>query len=285
MLASGDSGGPTFENGKLVGISSYGITLEYSFGPLPRTSDCTSQLDSSCGEFGGDTRVSFYSGWIDTIVGNSVVGPSNNPPTANDDSANVNEGDLVNIDLAANDSDSDDGLALGSISIVSAPSHGSVDVNVDGTVDYTHTGSDTTSDSFTYTIDDLSGASSNLATVDITVNAVVGSPPIKITSPGDGQTVSGKITISATVNVDGATVEFFVNGVSVGDSSGPSYQVTYHSKGMNTGANEIRAVILPLPVTDPTYEDIITVYKDGKSGSDDGGSSGSGPPPGKGKNK
>jgi hypothetical protein len=41
--------------------------------------------------------------------------------------------------------------------------------NGDGTVTYTHDGSETTSDSFTYTIDDLGGATSNTATVNITV--------------------------------------------------------------------------------------------------------------------
>ena len=82
MSASGDSGGPTFENGELVGITSYGITLQYT---NRATSDCTKQfgqprLDSSCGEFAGDTRVASYSTWIDSVL-NSVIIP-NNPPTA-----------------------------------------------------------------------------------------------------------------------------------------------------------------------------------------------------------
>jgi hypothetical protein len=63
MSASGDSGGPTILNGELVGVTSYGITLQYI---NKQTSDCTKQrgspsLDSSCGEFAGDTRVSQYS--------------------------------------------------------------------------------------------------------------------------------------------------------------------------------------------------------------------------------
>ena len=45
-------------------------------------------------------------------------------------------------------------------------------------MDYTHDGSETTSDSFTYTIDDLSGATSNTATVDITVTPVNDAPTI-----------------------------------------------------------------------------------------------------------
>jgi hypothetical protein len=70
MSASGDSGGPTILNGELVGVTSYGITLQYT---NKQTSDCTKQrgspdLDSSCGEFAGDTRVSSYSSWIDGIL-------------------------------------------------------------------------------------------------------------------------------------------------------------------------------------------------------------------------
>ena len=83
MSAPGDSGGPTILNGELVGIASYGITLEYSRGPPPRTSDCTTEgkspiLDSSCGEFAGDTRVSSYTNFIDSVL----YSEPNNPPTA-----------------------------------------------------------------------------------------------------------------------------------------------------------------------------------------------------------
>jgi PKD repeat protein len=84
MSASGDSGGPTILNGELVGVTSYGITLQYN---NKQTSDCTKQrgspdLDSSCGEFAGDTRVASYSSWIDGVLNTEPPVP-NNPPTAN----------------------------------------------------------------------------------------------------------------------------------------------------------------------------------------------------------
>ena len=83
ISAPGDSGGPTILNGELVGVTSYGITLEFTRGPPPRTSDCTTEgkspiLDSSCGEFAGDTRVSSYSNFIDSVLNTEP----NNPPTA-----------------------------------------------------------------------------------------------------------------------------------------------------------------------------------------------------------
>jgi len=64
MAAPGDSGGPTFIGDLIAGITSYGIRLT-SGGTGP---DINGSLDSSFGEFGGDTRVSYYADWIDSIV-------------------------------------------------------------------------------------------------------------------------------------------------------------------------------------------------------------------------
>jgi hypothetical protein len=90
-------------------------------------------------------------------------------PVAADDGATVDAGQLVNIDLAANDMDTDDSLDLASIVIVGAPAKGTVVVNTNGTVDYTRDGPGRASDSFTYTIADLAGAASNVAAVSVTV--------------------------------------------------------------------------------------------------------------------
>lgn len=94
------------------------------------------------------------------------------PPVANPDEANVNEGGVVIIPVAANDTDPDSALDLASIVIVQAPAHGTAMPNVDGTITYTHDGSETLTDTFTYTIRDVEGAVSNVATVTITVNPV-----------------------------------------------------------------------------------------------------------------
>ncbi len=63
--ASGDSGGPAISNGNIIGITSYGITLTFNNGT---TSDVNGIIDSSFGEFSGDTRVSKYVGFIDDSV-------------------------------------------------------------------------------------------------------------------------------------------------------------------------------------------------------------------------
>lgn len=77
--ASGDSGGPAISNGNIVGITSYGITLTFTDG---RTSDVNDRIDSSFGEFSGDTRVSKYVGFIDDSVGGSSDGGSSDDDTS-----------------------------------------------------------------------------------------------------------------------------------------------------------------------------------------------------------
>ncbi len=104
------------------------------------------------------------------------------PPVANNDTESVGEGASKVIDLAANDADANGDLDLASVVIVSPPASAAVPivVNANGTVFYTHDGSETGSDSFTYTIDDLNGTTSTAATVDITITAVNDLPSIDL---------------------------------------------------------------------------------------------------------
>jgi len=65
LSASGDSGGPTFINNQIAGVTSFGLRLDRRIGPRPRTSDIDDELNASFGEFAFDTRVSFYADWVD----------------------------------------------------------------------------------------------------------------------------------------------------------------------------------------------------------------------------
>jgi len=121
MSASGDSGGPTILNGELISVTSYGISLEFSRGPPPRTSDCTTEgksplLDSSCGEFSGDTRVSHYSDFIASVLNttpdsdNDGIPDSidNCPLTPNSDQLDTDTDGIGDVcDSFPNDSDND----------------------------------------------------------------------------------------------------------------------------------------------------------------------------------
>lgn len=63
--APGDSGGPTLTNGVVSGITSYGVRLQTVFGA---SSDIDGELNSSFGEFSGDTRVAKYASFIDGVT-------------------------------------------------------------------------------------------------------------------------------------------------------------------------------------------------------------------------
>jgi hypothetical protein len=179
--------GPT--NGSITGINADG-TVEYTHDGSETLSDSfTYTIDDLTGVTSN------------TVTVNLTITPQNDAPTAVPDSFNVNEGSTNTLDLAGNDTDPDDALDLTSITIVSGPTNGTItSVNANGTVDYTHDGSETLSDSFTYTIRDLAGATSNAVTVSLTVTPV-NDPPI-ITSNGGGTTATVSVLTGTTAVTD-----------------------------------------------------------------------------------
>ncbi|MGB5619485.1 MAG: tandem-95 repeat protein, partial [Desulfobacterales bacterium] len=152
----------------------------------------------------------------------------NDAPVAMVDSFTVNEGSTTNLNLAANDSDADDGLDLTSIAIVSGPANGALVVNADGTVDYTHDGSETVADSFTYTINDLSGATSNTVTVNLTVTPVNDTPTGSVTidnmAPAEGDTLTASNTLADADGLSGPIgYQWYLDGIAIGGATGATY--------------------------------------------------------------
>jgi hypothetical protein len=97
-------------------------------------------------------------------------GPASTPPTANADAATVGRSLGVLVNVLANDTDDDGSLDPTTVSVVSGPANGSTAVHpTTGVITYTHNGSNTNSDSFTYKVKDNTGVDSNTATVSITV--------------------------------------------------------------------------------------------------------------------
>ena len=157
-------------------------------------------------------RVSDVSGSPSGLATVSIsITPSNDPPVAQNDSAIVQSGTPKTINLATNDSDSDDGLDLASIEIVSQPSQGTLSVNTNGTVTYDHNGSTNLVDSFTYRIRDLAGVPSNIATVQLTIERTA-LPPL--TSP-DSATVDEGGTVNITVLANDTARDNPINSASV----------------------------------------------------------------------
>jgi hypothetical protein len=107
------------------------------------------------------------------------VTPQPDPPVAGDDQVTVAEDSTATIDLVANDDDPDGALVRSSIVLVSQPEHGAVEVDDQGTAIYTPDPDFFGTDTFGYTIDDSEGATSNTATVTITVTSV-NDPPIAV---------------------------------------------------------------------------------------------------------
>ncbi len=97
------------------------------------------------------------------------VNPVNDAPTAIDDSYTLDNGATFSVPAAggvlSNDSDPDSVLTA---SELSAPAHGSLTLNANGSFTYVHDGSATTSDSFSYQASD--GQYSAAATVLLAIN-------------------------------------------------------------------------------------------------------------------
>jgi len=109
-----------------------------------------------------------YSG---TGTVNLYISNENDAPVANDDAFIVDEGSHYDGTLSGFDADGD-GFTFEK---VTDPSNGSVVINSDGTYTYTHNGSETTSDSFTFRVWDGQAYSSE-ATVTVTIDAVNDAP-------------------------------------------------------------------------------------------------------------
>src|SRR6056297_2097412 len=137
-----------------------------------------------------------------TITVNAV----NDAPTVADDSASTDEDMSVDIDVLANDSDSDGSLDPATVMVTSGPTSGGTSVNMTtGVITYTPDADFNGSDAFTYQVCD-DGTPTPVecasATVTITVNAVNDAPIIAFPSGGTSFDNTGPVLLdpSATLN-------------------------------------------------------------------------------------
>ncbi|PKF54958.1 hypothetical protein CW748_14915, partial [Alteromonadales bacterium alter-6D02] len=105
----------------------------------------------------------------------------------------VDSGDAVVIDVLANDTDLNNDLidASASVVIVTAPEHGTVVVNADGTVTYTANDGYAGSDSFTYKAVDQAGNESEPATVSLSVVAPADLDQDDVVAPTGDNVIEG----------------------------------------------------------------------------------------------
>jgi hypothetical protein len=132
-----------------------------------RAWDQTSGVNGALASSAVNGGASAFSTATDTASVNATA--ANVPPLAADDAASVAFGGVTSIAVASNDSDADGTLDLASVVIATQAAHGSLTVGAGGDVTYTHDGGAAGADAFTYTIDDTLGATSNIATVTVTI--------------------------------------------------------------------------------------------------------------------
>jgi hypothetical protein len=116
-------------------------------------------------------------------------------PIAHDTSATVNQGQSVSINLAASVQPIQGSLNVGSIKIVHQPANGSVAIAGNGIVTYTSSGTQSGLDSFTYTMQNSSGTTSNVGTVYIHVISS-GPPSTTISSTASSPTNLASIPVT-----------------------------------------------------------------------------------------
>lgn len=95
---------------------------------------------------------------------------SNTAPVATNDSFTVAHGSTSLLNVLSNDIDANAPLGIHGVSIVTPPANGTISISgAQKRLIYTHNGSASSSDSFTYAVTDPQGAKSNVATVNLTI--------------------------------------------------------------------------------------------------------------------
>ena len=106
-----------------------------------------------------------------------TIDPVNDAPRPGDDQASTTEESAIGFDILSNDIDVDNAIEATSIVVVNPPAHGNVIVDpVTGFITFTPYLDYFGSDSFTYTVEDVTGAKSNPALVTITISPVNDAP-------------------------------------------------------------------------------------------------------------
>ncbi len=119
-----------------------------------------------------------------TATATITINPVNDAPVAVDESASTCEGTSVDINILANDRDSDGTIDVSSVNVALDPSNGELDINAtSGLASYQPSSGFSGTDTFKYTVDDNDGATSNEATVALTVKAatVITGQPASLT--------------------------------------------------------------------------------------------------------
>ena len=147
------------------------------------TSNGQVKYTPSLNYYGNDSftyKLKDAAGAFSNVVTVSItVNPVNDAPIAAPDQATTPEDVSVNIPVLNNDTDVDNAINPASVTIKTNPANGTVTVNPDGSIQYTPKKDYFGTDTFTYTVKDVIGATSAPATVTVIVTPV-NDPPIAV---------------------------------------------------------------------------------------------------------
>ncbi len=171
------------------------ITQRPSSGTASVNADGTIKYVSNGAEVTSDSfsyTVNDNTGATSNTAAVSVtVTPVNDAPSAVNDAATVAQRGTTTVAVLANDTDADGTIDATTVVITQRPSSGTASVNADGTIKYISNGAEVTSDSFSYTVNDNTGATSNTATVSVTVTPVNDAPVVTTTAGATSYTEQG----------------------------------------------------------------------------------------------
>jgi VCBS repeat-containing protein len=166
-----------------------------------------------------------------------TIAPVDEAPTANADTYTVDEGATLTVNVADGLLKNDTNPLASSLSanVLEAPKHGNLTLNTDGSFTYAHDDSDTTEDSFIYSLSN--GQETALAKVILSINAIMDTP----TANEDAYTLVEGETL--TVNVPDGVLKNDTNplttSLSTTVSEAPKYgNLTLNSDGSFTYAHD-----------------------------------------------
>ncbi|KKE80797.1 hypothetical protein N481_19260, partial [Pseudoalteromonas luteoviolacea S4047-1] len=144
--------------------------------------------------------------------------PMNDAPVAVDNTASLQEEGSFEVNVLGNDTDVDenDSFNLASVTVVDQPQFGQAVVNAQGGIVYTPNEHYFGDDTFTYTVQDAAGATSNKATVTMTVTPVNDAPIAQAQNLNVNEDGSLLVTLSATDQENDTLSYRVVTGVSNG---------------------------------------------------------------------
>ena len=160
---------------------------------------------------------------------NLTISSGNASPIGVDDSDSTTEEVAVVVIVASNDTDSDGTLDLTSVTVTQDPLNGATAVDpISGAITYTPEADFEGDDTFSYTIDDDDGASSNETTVTITVTGV--NDPPSMTGDYTATVVKGQSYALS-------TSDLFYSDIDDGDAG-----VTFTVSGPTNGSVQVSGV-------------------------------------------